>query len=487
MIAKILRDVVAFLPSKVIPALSGLAMTLLLPRMMPRQELGSYLITLTTLTLIAGFCSSWLFTIVLRFSSIMCQQELRHVLRRYVVASLVAAALLWIGIHFFARSIEASWMLMTAGLLWLLAQLPFDYQTGWLRSTRQVSRYTNSIIIRNLGGLLLGLLFLSVWGRTAELVVLGSAMAAGIGAAIAALGDRAAGAKPSAATDQPIGRSALLRYGGPAAVASVVITGLSLADRYVVRSLLGLEAVGVYGVSYDLAEKTIFFANSMLLLSSSVVGFQLFEREGEVHAVQYLGRLMWLYLVVVVPTAGLMITHAELVVESLLGPGFREGPAVFGIVTASGVLVGVLHRYSLLLSFHKRTDAILYCSLAALAANIAGCFALIPRYGLRGAAIATFIGYFVWLVTIRVTAARYLVPRFPLRSFARILLATVIATATSALLARIIPLTGSLGVLVLVGAAGAAIYVAMIVAIGEIPLAQIVSFFRRARIAEPSR
>jgi O-antigen/teichoic acid export membrane protein len=316
--------------------------------------------------------------------------------------------------------------------------------------------------------------------------VLGSAIATVFGAVIAALGDRSAGAKSRAAAAPPVGRSILLRYGAPAAISSVVITGLSIADRYVVRSLLGLESVGLYGASYDVAEKTIFFANSMLLLSSSVVGFQVFEAEGEERAAQFLSRLMWLYLVVVVPTAGLMIAHADLIIESLLGPGFREGAAVFGIVTASGVLVGIMHRYSLLLSFHKRTDAILYCSLVALAMNIVACLVLIPRYGLTGAAVATFIGYFTWLVTIRMAASRYLVPRFPIASFGRIVVITIAAAAASILLGRTVP-ARNFGALALVGAAGAVIYAAMIFAIGEVRVAQIVSYFRRGGVAEPSR
>ena len=62
-----------------------------------------------------------------------------------------------------------------------------------------------------------------------------------------------------------MGRSILV-YGLPVAISGLIISGISQADRFIVGSVLGSTQLGIYGASYDIAEKTIFFFNAMLLL-----------------------------------------------------------------------------------------------------------------------------------------------------------------------------------------------------------------------------
>jgi O-antigen/teichoic acid export membrane protein len=275
----------------------------------------------------------------------------------------------------------------------------------------------------------------------------------------------------------------LLRYGLPAAFSNLCITGLSVADRFVVKAHLGSEALAVYGASYDIAERTIFFLNTMLLLSSSVVSVQLFEQKGEGKAVEYLTHLLRIYLLGAAAIVMIMAALAPQIVALLLPVAYAEGAAILPIVAMSGMLVGIKHSYSIDLSFHKRTDVVMYCSALALVVNIAGCLLFIPRMGLLGGALATAFGYGSWLLMIRLAARRYHVPRFPWLTLVRV---GVAALGAAAIMRAIVqPTMPSL-----VGTAllGFAIYACVLLLSGEIALAELkaVSIMVRGK-AEPHR
>lgn len=272
----------------------------------------------------------------------------------------------------------------------------------------------------------------------------------------------------------------MLRYGLPAAVSNLVIAGLSFADRYVIEGYLGTKAVAIYGANYDLAEKTIFFVNTTLLLSSSVMGFRIFEREGEAKAAEFIGDLMRFYLRVAPLIVVALMVLSPQIISVLLPAEYQQGAGVLGVVAVGGLCVGIMHRYSLILSFHKRTDSIMWCSGAALAINLLCCVLLIPVVGLMGAAVSTLLAYASWLFLIRLSARKHVVPSFPWTTLVRVVCAAAVAGAAmywivaAANAAAFIELTVSI-------AAGMAVYLLALLCFREIPVAAFGLAIRRLR------
>src|SRR5262249_20927667 len=75
------------------------------------------------------------------------------------------------------------------------------------------------------------------------------------------------------------------------------------------------------------------------------------------------------------------------------------------------------------LSVSRRTRPLAYCTGIALTANVLANFALIPPLGAKGAAIATPIGWGVYLAAIRVAARSHARWRFPYTTLLRTALA----------------------------------------------------------------
>ena len=424
---EVLRDAIIYLPAKVVPAFVGVLTIPVLTRLLTPEQYGQYLLAMASLTLTAAFCISWLVSITIRFNVVFGVYTLFRYSKHLVTFSIMLACVIWVTISQFLNAEIDKELLVLAGLLWLVSYGAYEYFSGWLRARNFATAYGIAVSWRSIAGLLLAVFTVAIWSDGAKGVLFGYAGAMLLGLIL--LPNKALQADNYDLHRPLIGSEfrTILRYGLPAALANLVTVALSLADRYVINSQLGPESVAVYGASYDIAEKTVFFANSMLLLSSSVVGFRIFEKEGEAKAAYFLSRLMRLYLLAAPPLVLVLAILSRDLVMLLLPDQYHSGAEILPIVAFSGLFIGIMHRYSLLLSFHKRTDIIMWCSLAALVINLISCNLLVPKHGLLGAALSTAIAYVGWLMLVRLAALKYIGPRFPWNTLYRVICALIIS------------------------------------------------------------
>jgi O-antigen/teichoic acid export membrane protein len=423
---EILRDVFFYLPAKVVPALVGVIAIPVLTHFLSAEQYGKYILAMTSLSLIAALCISWLVSITIRFYVIYGIQTLFQKSCRLIVYSILLASTLWLGASQLLEETLGGGLLIAAGLVWLIAYGVFEYFSGWLRSRNLPLSYSLAMSWRSLAGLLIVVVLFNLGFQGGAIVVLGFAIAMLIGLFFLPSHALNGDSLHLKSEELKLDVNALLGYGIPVAISNMVIVGLSIADRYIINYQMGVESVAIYSANYDLAEKTIFFVNSILLLSSSVIGFRIFEREGEAKAADFLSSLMRLYLLVAPPLVLALAILSASISKILLPDQYHSGAFVVPVVATGGLLVGVLHRYSLVLSFNKRNDIIMWCSACALLVNIISCFLLIPKYGILGAAYSTLIAYALWLIFIRLAASMYSPPQFPWSTFFRVCSALLI-------------------------------------------------------------
>lgn len=349
---EVLRDALIYLPSRVIPALVGVTAIPILTRLLTPEQYGQYLMAMTTLMLIASFCFSWLISVTIRFYVVYGVEPLFRICRPLLTVALILSLVLWAVGAKLLGDVYASMYFIMIGMLWLVVHGGFEYFTGWLRARNQAKAYSFALSWRSVVGLLITITLLQLSLQGAEIVILGAACAMLVALIFLPRHALKEDCSQPKTTEYGTALRAVLGYGIPAALINVATVGLSLADRYVIETQMGAELVAIYGASYDIAEKSIFFVNSMLLLSSSVIGFRIFEQEGEGKAADFLNRLMRLYLLAAPPLVLGIALLAPQIVAILLPEKYGEGAPVLAIVATAGLCVGILHRYSLLLSFH---------------------------------------------------------------------------------------------------------------------------------------
>jgi len=423
MTREVLRDSLIYLPAKVVPALAGIVAIPIFTNLLTPEIYGQYLFFLTVLTLISTFCTSWLSSVTVRFGNVGDANLLHNKLKNILSIALIVSILIWFVVSSTLPQTGNHSLLLVAGAFWLIAQGLFDYYAVWLRVKNKPFSYSVAISWRSIGGLVVASIFLLAYSREASGIFISFAFIMFVGLHFIVR---------KAIDDQPIGAllskksavdfKSILVYGIPTALTSLTLAGLSYADRLLINAIMGFESVAIYGANYDIAEKTIFFVNSMLLLSSSIIGIRIYESQGEKDAYEFLSKLIRLYLILTPPLVLVLALMYKEIVGLLLPTVYQSGAVVLPIVAFGGLFVGILHRYSLALSFHKRTDTIMLCSFGALSVNLIACFFLIPLYGLIGSAIGTLTAYVAWLVFIRVASSRYFSISFPWHTFIRVFL-----------------------------------------------------------------
>lgn len=431
----ILRDMVAYLPARVGPALVALLAIPILTRLLSPEAYGSYLLALTSLSLIGALCVVWVVSVVVRFHAAHSVSALARACTPLLAASIIVGCVLWLSVALVLGPPFNSMLYLAAGVLWLLMFGCFEYLAAWARARNRALYYSLAVCWRSIGTLVFAIIPL-VHGLAKGEIVLIAASLAMLPVVLLLPAHTLRGEDvESANRDTRVGFRPLLHYGLFAAMSNLSVAGLSMAPRYVVDAYLGGHAVAIYGASHDIAERSIFFVNAMLLLSSSVMGVQVFERQGEAAASEFLSRLLRIYLIGAVPIAAAIAALAPEIVGTLLPSAYAPGAVVLPLVAAAGVLVGILHRYSLLLSFHKRTDRLMWCGLAALGVNVAASLVFIPWLGLLGSGIATALGYASWLLFVLIAAMPYQAPRFPWLTLVRLLVAAALGAVAMRILA----------------------------------------------------
>jgi len=380
----------------------------------------------------------------------------------------VIACFIWIVVVYLYNDVLSGYGFIISGIFWLIFYFYFEYRCSWFRVNEQRVLFNVALSWRSIGGLGISVVLILAGYNSGWAVLAGGALSMFLAGAIILYYYDVSGLRVDNWNSIFGDKSrAVLSFAIPAALSNIVIIGLSQADRYIISSLLGNESVAIYSANYDLAEKFVFFGNSLILLSSSVTGFKIFEMEGEAKASEFLSGLMRIYLLSATPIVGVFAILAPFFVGIVLPESYSQGAYVIPIIAFSGLIVGILHRYTLILSFHRRSDLVMWSSGLALMVNISLCIYSIPLFGLIGAALSTAVSYFCWLIFSRVLVAKYMKPKFPLLTFFRVCFSLAVALAG---LFMFLYISSNPGIIVLVssGLVSLIIYVPMLYLMGEL-------------------
>jgi len=233
-----------------------------------------------------------------------------------------------------------------------------------------------------------------------------------------------------------------LAIGLPALPIGVSQWVLQALDNLFLAHYHGQATVGTYGVAYSLA--------SIVLLVLGGLNFVLFPTaaalwaQGPERLRQFIERSLRLTLVAL----GLFVAGACLLsdwgVRVLAGSRYGEAATVLPLIVASWAaftLIQILQKVALVVD--QNTAALSRCYLATAALNVMLNFLMIPRWALKGAALATLVSYLAGVVLMGRIARRSLPTLRVWRALARPA-ALILVFALGGLGLRASPLAGPL-------------------------------------------
>ena len=186
----------------------------------------------------------------------------------------------------------------------------------------------------------------------------------------------------------------LIRFGVPLMPAALVFYFMSTADRWFVQYYHGAEALGVFAVGAKLA----------LILSLLIEAFRQawwpiamdsLHTEGGVETFRIIARL---YLGVACAGVVILTCLSPWLVNFIAGPNYDNAWIIVGILGGQGVLYGFFQIGGVGIWRAEKTYLNLPLLVGAALLGLILNWLLVPDYGAVGAALATVITYFIWII-----------------------------------------------------------------------------------------
>lgn len=220
-----------------------------------------------------------------------------------------------------------------------------------------------------------------------------------------------------------------VKYGTPLTVTLLLGVIIHNSDRLIIQYLLSSSETGIYSVTYDLTEQSIFTLMMIVNLAAFPIAIKMMEEKGDLAAYEQVKNNMSLLFLIALPAAGGFIAIAPNIVYLILGEDFREQALILVPFIVVGALLKGFKFYGVDVMFHikQRTRLQMYPIGIAAAVNIILNFIFIPEFGIIGAAYSTVIAYALSIVIswFLVNIQIHRLP-FPLLDFMKTISATVV-------------------------------------------------------------
>ncbi len=201
---------------------------------------------------------------------------------------------------------------------------------------------------------------------------------------------------------------------------------IASADRLLVEYYLGSGKLGIYAVSYSIADRAVSAVFLALAIAAYPLVMRALEREGPEAARRQSLKYAELLIALSLPATGGFIVAAGHLAKVFIGPAFGpQAAALMPLIGAAVFLHGLrAHYFAQSLHLSRRTWAILGSSIPAAVVNLVANVVLLPRLGLMGAVWATVIAYVLALaISVLQMIAVFPLP-FPTREAIKALVAT---------------------------------------------------------------
>lgn len=465
-----LRDFGTYLPTQVIPAVAGFLVLPILARRLAPTELGVLTIAQTLTTLGWAATAQWLTSAIARELPASRQHgelaSFSHTLRRGV-----ALAGLLLGVFTIVLALAGMLSSAVGDNLWLIAAATGglvlqNIATTLFASSLRPRAYAVVDVLARTGGIALGVV-LVFQGHKVQGYLFGLAAASCV---VGALGVVAAWPKTRGRAPQlPSHLGSWAHYGVPVSASAITIWALLLADRYLLAGLKETAAVGIYALGSAVGDKAVTIPLFAFYTAARPLLITAYERHGRPAVEELMASYTRVMLLIGLPVLAVAAAVAHPVVRLLTSGVYSHyyvnAATVVPIVALGSLVFSLALVGNTGLIIAKSTRPLIYAALIGLAVNVAANVALIPSFGITGAAVATPIGNAAFLVAAQVFASRHAAWRFPYKTLARTGAAALVGYGAARL--AMLSVDGDWARLVVGFAACGLVYVAVVGALGE--------------------
>lgn len=194
----------------------------------------------------------------------------------------------------------------------------------------------------------------------------------------------------------------ILKYGVPFVFISLSGIILSIGDRYMIKFLLnnGEYWIGIYSIQYGLYSQIFNLVSQLYYLYIPSKLYVIFEENGLDNFLEKLRIWIKSYIILGVLIIILVEVSYPKISNILLAQNYNLDVNFIIYIVLGGFLFGLYRLFGEVLNMLKLTNYLNISIWISGALNLILNFFFIPKLGIKGAAITTFISYFILLVII---------------------------------------------------------------------------------------
>jgi O-antigen/teichoic acid export membrane protein len=165
-------------------------------------------------------------------------------------------------------------------------------------------------------------------------------------------------------------------------------------DRYILSALRGAEAVGIYSIGYRFGYSFENFVNIPFFNAYNPVAYKIFAEDRQ----QFI-ELQRKYLTIYGLMAGVFLLSVSVCFDHLfryfIDPRFWSAYVLCGVIGLAYVFQGISYVFEVILAMSEKLGYLLAVGVGCTVLNLSLNVALIPLFGISGAAVATLASYIV--------------------------------------------------------------------------------------------
>jgi O-antigen/teichoic acid export membrane protein len=412
LIGRTVTDYIVYFPALTISAIMGLVTVSVLSKFFSPSAYGHYTLAFSTLLFLNMVTGLWLRSSVLRLlpqytASNQVDEFLGTLLGAGILVS-AAFVVLYILVLLFLKSSLDAYLYY---LLWLVAPgVPLLTIFMVLQASHRIhgrsALYSGLILLRVLGGFLLGFLFAVPlgWGPAGMLLGLLIVIACAVAGHLVFVGRQFTTRILTLRWSSDVLRDMLI-YTMPIVGLNIASTILSISDRYLLEGILSSYALGIYAVCYGIADGGMRLIADTFRVAAEPTIFNAWVSDGPPATFNLIERVFRYYAMLALPALVGLSLLRQPIVTLFATPEYVAGSMVVVYVS----LAIFFHGYSLMVGTvfdaTKRTKIPLVTFMFAGLFNVIANLLLLPRYGYMAAAWSTCASYGLLLV-LNVVAAR---------------------------------------------------------------------------------
>lgn len=194
------------------------------------------------------------------------------------------------------------------------------------------------------------------------------------------------------------GLPALILFSLPLVAVALQFAVVEFADRFLIAYYLGLEATGSYTTGYQVASGLQVFMTPFTFLLPAIIS-EKWDRGQRAAVGRILTDSAAVFVAAAVPVILLFGAYGHPLLRLLSNAAIADrAGTVLLVVSGSYLLYGVFVIAALILYARKRSASYAALWIVSVVANLVLNVLLIPRFGIDGAAVATFAAHFLLLL-----------------------------------------------------------------------------------------